>query len=250
MSTDVLTPADIAAVTGNNDGFGGGNGAWWIIILFLFAFMGYGNGFGGNNSGATDNYVLASDFATLQRQIDAAADRLNSQNVSISNGLCDGFYQEAQLMNGLNNSLNTQAYETRNAIAGVQSQLQQCCCDNRAAIADVNYNMATNANAITNAVNSGFCQSNYNAATNTRDIVEAQNANTQSILAAIQQMQISAKDDKIASLTATVNELQTQATQNAQTAILLNAINPPVNPAYVVPNPNAAIYTGCNCNLT
>ena len=37
--TDGLTAADVAAVTGGNSGFGlGGDGAWWIIILFLFAF--------------------------------------------------------------------------------------------------------------------------------------------------------------------------------------------------------------------
>jgi len=37
--------ADIAAATGNdsNDGAFGGNGAWWIIILFLFVFCGWGN---------------------------------------------------------------------------------------------------------------------------------------------------------------------------------------------------------------
>ena len=40
--------ADIAAATGNgigNDGFFGGSG-WWIILLFLFAWGGWGNGVG------------------------------------------------------------------------------------------------------------------------------------------------------------------------------------------------------------
>lgn len=43
-----LSPADIAAVTGNNGGFGDfGGGAWWIVILLLFAFGGgWGNGYG------------------------------------------------------------------------------------------------------------------------------------------------------------------------------------------------------------
>lgn len=36
-----MSPADIAAVSKNNDSFG--NGAWWLIVLFLFCFMGQGN---------------------------------------------------------------------------------------------------------------------------------------------------------------------------------------------------------------
>ena len=50
LTTDGMSPADLAAVTGNNNGaFGEGNGAWWIIILFLFIFCGWGNGNGWNN---------------------------------------------------------------------------------------------------------------------------------------------------------------------------------------------------------
>lgn len=51
-----------------NSGFGGfgGDGAWWIIILFLFVFCGWGgNGWGnngGNSGGVVDGYVLTSDL--------------------------------------------------------------------------------------------------------------------------------------------------------------------------------------------
>ena len=71
-----------------NSGFGGfgGDGAWWIIILFLFVFCGWGgNGWGnnaGNSGGVVDGYVLTSDFANVERKID-----------SVNQGLCDGFYQ-------------------------------------------------------------------------------------------------------------------------------------------------------------
>ena len=43
--------SDIAAATGNdrNNGMWGGDSAWWIIILFLFCFAGWGGGWGGNN---------------------------------------------------------------------------------------------------------------------------------------------------------------------------------------------------------
>jgi hypothetical protein len=39
--------SDVAAVTRNGeDGFFGGNGAWWILLFFMFA--GWGGGFGGS----------------------------------------------------------------------------------------------------------------------------------------------------------------------------------------------------------
>ena len=82
--------------TGGNGGFGwGDNGALWLIVLFLFIFAGgWGNGFGNNGNGGggvIDGYVLTSDFANVERKID-----------SVNQGLCDGFYQQAQLVNGTN----------------------------------------------------------------------------------------------------------------------------------------------------
>ena len=102
--------ADIAAATGNdrnNSGMWGGDWSAWIIIFLIFAAFGWGNGGfggfgGGGNSGAADNYVLASDFSMLSRQL---SDGFNSQERkldSISNGLCDGFYAQAQLASGIN----------------------------------------------------------------------------------------------------------------------------------------------------
>ena len=88
--------SDIAAASGNrqNDGMFGGNGAWWIIILFLFVFCGWGGNWGGGNrtggqGTAMDGYVLTSDFANIERKIDG-----------VNSGLCDGFYAQAQLING------------------------------------------------------------------------------------------------------------------------------------------------------
>ena len=96
MMENGMSPADLAAVTGRNNGDGmiGGNGAWWIIILFLFVFCGWGGGWG-NNAGrgqgtAMDGYVLTSDFANIERKIDG-----------VNNGLCDGFYAQAQMVNGV-----------------------------------------------------------------------------------------------------------------------------------------------------
>lgn len=225
MSTDGMTPADIAAVTNGNNGFGfGGDGAWWII-LFLFAFAGgWGNGFGGN-MGAADNYVLTSDFAQIERKLD-----------SITNGLCDGFYTNAQLINGVQQSIATQGYETRNAINGVQTQLASCCCDIRDGISNVNYNMAMNTNSLQNAINQGFCNTNFNMQNATRDITDNANANTKAILDFLVQ-------DKIQTLQSENEALRLQASQAMQNNVIISALKPQPVPAYSVPNPNC----GCGC---
>ena len=135
----------------------GGNGAWWIIILFLFAFVGWGgNGWGRNgNSGAADNYVLASDFATVQRMISDATNSLERRLDNTQSGLCDLGYTQAQLINGVQVGQMQQGYETRIAVNGVGQKLSDCCCDIKQEIAGVN-------NGLGRAIERGFCDTNYN----------------------------------------------------------------------------------------
>lgn len=228
--------SDIKAVTSGNDGFGGGNGSWWIIILFLFIFAGWGGrGYGGSNGGVTDGYVLNSDFSQIARQISDTTNMLERRTDNIVNGICNLGYNEAQLINGLQMS----TMQNANAI---QSQIAQCCCDNREAIAGVNYNLAIQSNAVQNAVNSGFCTTNFNNATNTRDIIDAQNSGTRAILEAINKMNMDAKDNKIAELTSQINALQLRASQEAQNNYLVSQLGQKLPiPAYTVANPY------CNC---
>ena len=202
---DGYTLSDIAAVNGNNNGmFGDGNG-WWIILLFIIlaANGGWGNGagmFGGNGGGAADSYVLASDFAQVERKMD-----------TINGGLCDGFYAMntnfgnlnntlatnfaqvqstlCQGFSGINAGLTTQGYETRIAIGQVGTQLAQCCCDIKGMFADLKYNMATQTNAIQGQIEKNFCDTNYAMATNTRDILQETHADTDRIMARLDQME-------------------------------------------------------------
>lgn len=248
--------ADIAAVTGNkNDGgWGDGNG-WWVLIILFAIFGGWGNGgWGGNgaNGGATPYATSALTQADLQRGFDTQS--IVSKLDGISNGLCDGFYAVNNGMltgfNGINTNILQTGFGIQQAINAdtvanmqntnaLQSQLANCCCETREAIQGVNYNMSQNTCALQNTMNS-----------NTRDIIDSQNAGTRAILDYL-------CNEKISNLQAENNDLRRAASQDRQSALLttamasqtqqiINAVNPAPIPAYQVPNPN--VYYGCGCN--
>lgn len=224
--------SDIAAVVGNNnDGFGGNNGWWILIILFALwgGFGGYGYGYGGGGSqGAADNYVLASDFATLQRQIDSASSEIRTGINALGNGLSSLGYDQLSQFNGINSN-----------IANLGFQLQQCCCDNKSQIAQVRYDMATGNCAITNAIN--------NAA---QQIMQNDNANYRQLHDENVAIQMSAKDDKIAELTALLNNATLKASQADQNNYLLGELKQCPKPAYIVANPYVTPSTCCGCGYT
>lgn len=124
----------------NNDGFGG-NGFGWIWILLIFAVFaggwggfGFGGGMGGAQ-GAAQNYVLSSDFATLQRQLSDGFGSEERKLDSISNGICSLGYDQLAQMNGINTNILTQANAGQMAMMqgfnGLTSQIADCCCQNR-----------------------------------------------------------------------------------------------------------------------
>lgn len=262
--------SDIAAATGNNrsnDGFGNGSGAWWIVVFLIFAMFGFGrngNGlFGGGSNGAADNYVLASDFATLQRQIDSSTATLERKADATQQGICDGFYamntgmlngfsgvQQAmcQGFSGINQAVVNQGYETRLGSQALASQLASCCCDIRqqisdcccttnANIKDVNYNMAMNTNAIQNAM----CN-------NTRDIIESNNANYRALHEELVANKLEMKNERIAAQQNEINALRLAASQSAQNNYLVNQLRPMPQPAFLTCNPyTGQVYGGGNC---
>lgn len=246
-SPTMTMPVAPTGMTGGGwGGFGGDNG-WWIIILFLAIFCGWGgngNGFGNNgrnSGGVVDGYVLASDFSNIERKID-----------SVNQGLCDGFYQQAQLVNGTNMAMANgfaQAELSRcNQQAALMQQLnnmamqaQECCCENRAAIAQVRYDMATQA-----------CDTRNTVQNTTRDIIDAMNCGFRSIDQRLTAQELAAKDAKIAEQNQQLFGYQLAASQAAQNNYLVSTLRPSPSPAYVVANPyccNSGYNYGCgNCS--
>lgn len=218
-----MSPADLAAVTGNNGGIFGGDGSWFLIILFLFAFAGgWGNGGYGGASGAQNNYVLASDFATIQRQLSDGFGGVEKGIDTVRNGLCDGFYTEAQLVNGVNMNI-------AQGVNGLQAAVKDCCCQTQQNVADLKYTIAQ-----------GNCALGNQMQLSTRDITDNANANTKAILDFL-------VNDKMNNLQRENDALRLAQSQAVQNSTLISALRPAPIPSYSVPNPYAVSGCGCGC---
>ena len=227
-----MSPADIAAVTGNN-GFGGNND-WWILLLFLFGGWG-GRGFGGGGAqsscATTADVYGAVDQQTLISKLDQQTYGIADATFALNNTITTGFAnaelsrcnQQANLMMQLNNMAADSA---------------KCCCETQRLIergfADTNYNLATQ-----------FCETRHQAEKNTRDIIDNNNCNTRAVLDFLVQ-------DKISTLQAENQGLRLAASQAAQNSYLINQLRPCPVPAYITCNPYTASYGyggtgGCGC---
>lgn len=221
---------------GGYDGFGGNNG-WWIILFFI-VLMGWGrNGWGGNgngNGGVMDGYILTSDFANIERKLDG-----------VNNGICDGFYaMNTGMLNGFAGvtqavtsgfsaaelaRCNQQA-ALMQQLTAMQMQNQECCCENRAAIAQVRYDMATQA-----------CDTRNTVSTAARDIIDTSNQNSRAILDFL-------VNSKMQDLQTENQNLKLAASQAAQNSYLVSQLRPSPVPSYTVQNPYCCNqYAACGC---
>lgn len=219
-SSNVPSLSDIAAVTGNrnDNGFGDGNG-WWVLIILFALFGGWGNNGWGNGGGD----ARPATQGDVQRGFDTQT--VVSKLDGISNGLCDGFYtMNSGMLNGFNtlqNSIQQGNFGLQNAIQqntvanmqntnAIATQLANCCCENREAIAQVRYDMATDTCAITTAINQA-----------TQNVMQNCNANYRALHDEITAIQMAAKDEKIAEQASLINALNQAASQSNQNVYLV-----------------------------
>ena len=238
-----LSASDVALLTGNgnNGGFGNnGDNAWWIILFLIFGWgrNGFGGGYGGG-SGAADNYVLATDFATIERKLDSVNSGICDATFALNNTMTNGFANTQQTLcqgfSGVNQAISNSAFNTERGLWNLSSQFADCCCQTQRAIDGVNYNMAMN----TNSIQQTLCSS-------TRDLIENQNANYRALHDEIVANRMEDKNAQIAAQQNEINALRLAASQAKQNSYLVNELRPCPVPAYITCNPYQS-YNPCGC---
>lgn len=233
----------VVGSNGNNSGFFGNDGFWaGIIGLIAVAAIFGGNGgglFGGGNrnGGVMDAYVLNSDFATLQRQMDSGFSGVTAGINQVNQGLCNGFYTNAQLINGvqmqvanefrgLDSAVCNLGYQTQAGFNALGSQMASCCCDLRAGLQDLKYAIATESCATRQAIIDG----------NNR------------VIDWLTQEKIGGLQAENAGLKAQISQNIQTAQINASIAQAVNELSPkPPIAAYTVPNPNCCYNNQACC---
>lgn len=273
-SENGLSVADIAAVTDRNNGncgngWGGGFGEMLIamIMLFLFPmfFGGFGGGMWGGMGGWGNGGMMAAANGALTRADLCSEFNFNGlENAvrGVTQGLCDGFYAMQNSINGLGMNVMQGFYGVDNAICNLGYQTQQgfnttqvammqgfnaaqaqaadCCCKTQTGLMQVG-----------NQIERGFCQTNYNDQANTTAIIQNAHNDTDRVLARLEAMESSRKDEKIAEQAAEIQAYRQNAAFGAMisaseaTILRRTGAECPVNAVVVQPNTPVNFPTNC-----
>lgn len=264
--------ADIAAVTGNNrnngDGFGDGNG-WWILIILFAIFGGWGNGGygnGGGQGGALTRGELCQDmnFSDLQSGVRGISQGICDSTFALNNTITNGFagvnnavcnlgYSIAQQFNqaeisqmqgnfGLQQAINADTVANMQNTNALSRQVADCCCENRAALADIKYTMATDA-----------CALNTNIHQTGDAIINNQNQNFQMLNQTIRdgfcnlEMREMQRENQM--LRDRLNNCDRDAALQGTANYIVNSVRPTPIPSWNVQNPwaNCGNNSGCGC---
>lgn len=262
-----MDPAALMAMM-NNNGMGGNGGWWWIwIILIFFCWGGFGgNGFGRGNNEASrlaselntdantnllmqaingNKEAISTLSSTLNCDLNSVQAALNQINAGVSQVSCDTKLASCEVINAIGSGNATLA-----------SQLASCCCDVRESISGVNNNITkmgyenqlsvcNQTNTLQNAITGGFNNLIQDNATKFNVLGSKIDAQTQIINDKFCQLEMREMQNKIDALRDDKQTLQFAASQQAQTANIVNQIRPCPVPAYLTCNP-----FGCNGGYT
>jgi len=254
-------------------GYGGGmncfgGDGWWILLLILFAGGGWGGfgGFGGMGGFAADGAALypwmnqaeitTSGFqnAATNQAISSLQNSVTSGFGDVQNSLCAGFAGvNAGIANGFAQSEiaeNSRQMANMNQMFEIQSSLQNCCCENRANIADLKYTVATE-----------NCADRTQAMENTRDIIDSQTRGIQAILDKLCSLELDGYKRENDNLRSQLNMATLRESQTAQNAFIAQGFADEVDQLYNrlsnCPVPSTPVYGrtpiftcnngGCNC---
>lgn len=272
---DLIMPVSPMYGNGCNNGFGSDWGSFIVLFLIAAMFGGFGNGFGGyggnnlvntdfpwllngqnginaNTNAGFDNLAVTNSLNGINSSVQNLSTQLCNSTASVTQSLNSGFANaetaaNARQMANMQQSFNNQM-AVNQGFNNVQSQLSNCCCENRLATANLGA-----------LVQSENCADRAALSDGIRDVITNQSNNTQRILDQMCQDKIDAKNDLINQLRSELMYARGQASQDVQTATiqagqraLANEVEqyvaPRAIPSYSVQNPNCCS-NNCGCNF-
>lgn len=217
-----VDPNVLLAMKGNN-GFGNGDGSWFIWLLFILCFCGWGgNGFGfggrGNSAGLANE--INNDYGRSLLMDAIGGNRNALSNLATQLNCTEGQIQQAisalttQVQN-VGNQVGMSGMQTINALQQgnmqIASQLADCCCrvNNNITAMDGNVKLAMcqQTGTLQNAINNvavgqerGFSNVAYETQRQTCDLHNAIKESTQTIVDGQKQAEMREMQNKIDSL--------------------------------------------------
>jgi len=273
----VMPVAPMYGGYGNNGGFFGGESGWWIILLFVllggWGNNGFGGGYGGGNelypwmnqseqiNGGFRDQMINDNITEIRSGVTGLATQLCNCCGDVQMALANGFAGVEQGANARQIANMQQAFAAQTAMSqgfnGVQSQLADCCCENRLGTADLKYTIATE-----------NCADRTQSMMNTRDIIDSQNRGTQAILDKLCALELDGVKGQLAQAQRENIALQNQVnmgafreSQTAQNALITQGFANEVDALYnrlnSCPVPTTPVYgrtpiftcqnNGCGC---
>lgn len=247
----------------NQDAWGGG-GMWWIWVIIMFwLWGGNGNMFGRNGMADGIPNQLNNGFGreVLLQAINGNGTALSQLATTLNcdvNALQTAIGQVQSSIQSIANQVGMTGQQIINSIqqgnCQLGNQLAQCCCNIQDSITRTNYeNQISNLNQtntlqnsinfVNSSVERGFAATAYATANQTCELKNAIAAQTQVINDKFCALEMREMARENRDLRDQVQAYQLSASQQAQTANIVNQIRPCPTPAYVVPNPYV-----CGCN--
>jgi hypothetical protein len=217
-----VDPNVLLAMKGNN-GFGNGDGSWFIWLLFILCFCGWGGngfGFGGRGNGAGLANEINNDYGRSLLMDAIGGNRNALSNLATQLNCTEGQIQQAisalttQVQN-VGNQVGMSGMQTINALQQgnmqIASQLADCCCrvNNNITAMDGNVKLAMcqQTGTLQNAINNvavgqerGFSNVAYETQRQTCDLHNAIKESTQTIVDGQKQAEMREMQNKIDSL--------------------------------------------------
>lgn len=283
---NMVMPVSPMYGNGGNGGFGDfGNGWWFILLILLFGngMWGNNNGFGGGACNPAGMYPWMNQSnqinngfrdQMLNTQVSSIQNDITAGFGNVQNSLCNGFAGVNASISGAQNAIAQQLYtnqisdlersyaaQTANTLGmnAIQSQIANCCCDQKYGTAQLQNVIQTEACADRAAVT----QALY-------DVTAQNNANTQKVLDKLCSLELDGVKGQLAAaqrenvgLQNQLNMATMQASQNAQNALIQQGFASEVDALYnrlnSCPVPTTPVYgrtpiftcggntVGCGC---